>query len=263
MMVGAFVALGALTLFHDLWPFQIYPTLQFVFMFFAVLLGCSILGLLMDLLAFRPLRFLKTTRDIDPLITSLGVSIFLQNAVLIFIGSQNFSFPHIFSLDPITVGSVIITYLQIFIITLAVLLMLVLYAFLQLTKYGKAIRAIAINPDLAQLMGINLNYTVTMTFVIASQLAAAAGVIFGLYYGFCGYNMGFTIGIKALTAAILGGMGNVFGAVIGGLMLGVAEVLGAAYISDAYKDAIAFIILMSILVFRPSGLLGEKSSQLE
>ena len=142
-----------------------------------------------------------------------------------------------------------------------VVLMLLLYWFINHTRIGTAIRAVAIDQDTAKLMGINVDNIISMIFLIGPALGGAAGVMMGLYYGQITYDMGFSFGLKAFTAAIMGGIGNIPGAMVGGILLGVLEAMGAAYVSIAWKDAIAFLVLILILIFRPTGLLGERVAE--
>lgn len=211
-------------------------------------------GLTMERVAYRPLR---NAPRLSPLISAIGVSIFLQNYVMLTQGSGDKIFPHILSSGGFSMGSATITYLQVFIIITSVFLMAGLHTFIKKTRFGKAMRATAQDKKMASLVGIDINNIIMITFIIGSVLAAVAGLMVAMYYGLVNFYIGYVAGIKAFTAAVLGGIGNIQGAVIGGFMLGIMESLGAAYISSEYKDAFAFIILILILIFKPAGLLGE------
>lgn len=211
-------------------------------------------GLTMERVAYRPLR---NAPRLSPLISAIGVSIFLQNYVMLTQGSGDKIFPHILSSGGFSMGNATITYLQAFIMITSVFLMTGLHTFIKKTRFGKAMRATAQDKKMASLVGIDINNIIMITFIIGSVLAAVAGLMVAMYYGLVNFYIGYVAGIKAFTAAVLGGIGNIQGAVIGGFMLGIMESLGAAYISSEYKDAFAFIILILILIFKPAGLLGE------
>jgi branched-chain amino acid transport system permease protein len=170
-------------------------------------------------------------------------------------------YPDVIPEQFIDVGSISISYFQIFIILGSVLLMVGLYLFIQKTKIGKAMRAVAENKEAAALMGIDVNRIILITFIIGSTLAAAAGVMVGIYYTQINHMMGFIPGIKAFTAAVLGGIGNPVGAMLGGYFLGMAEALGVLFMPAEYKDVIAFGLLVLVLIFRPRGILGEVVSE--
>ena len=224
---------------------------------------CMAVGFSVERIAYRPLR--KAPR-LAPLITAIGVSIVLQNLAMLIWGKQYISFPAVFTATPMHLGGATITDLQIFIILLSALIMAALLVLVQNTRLGRAMRATAQNPQVAGLMGVNIDRIISLTFVIGSALAAVAGVMVSAYYGLAHYHMGFLLGLKAFTAAVLGGIGNIAGAMLGGLLLGIIESLGAGYIGDLtggflgsnYQDVFAFFVLILVLVFRPSGLLGER-----
>jgi branched-chain amino acid transport system permease protein len=163
--------------------------------------------------------------------------------------------------DAVHLGGLEIPIVRIAVVAVSVVMMTVLYLFVQKTRIGTAIRAAAIDQGAARLMGIDVNRVVVLVFVIGPALGGAAGLLVGLYYGQISFTMGWTYGMKAFTAAILGGIGNIPGAMVGGLLLGVIEALGAAYLSVAWKDALAFAVLILILIVRPSGLLGERVAE--
>jgi len=229
----------------------------------AAIAVCMALGFLIERVAYRPLR--RAPR-LAALITAIGMSIVLQNLAMLIWGKQYVSFPPLLPLVSFEVGGAVITNLQIFIVVLSCLLMAGLLVLIKRTRLGRAMRATAQAQDIAGLMGININTIISLTFMIGAALAAIAGVMVSAYYGLAHYHMGFMLGLKAFTAAVLGGIGNVAGAVLGGLLLGVIESLGAGYIGaltggflgSHYQDVFAFFVLIVVLVIRPSGLLGER-----
>ena len=224
---------------------------------------CMLLGFGIERVAYRPLR--KAPR-LTPLITAIGVSIVLQNVAMIIWGRQYHPFPPLLPATPHPIAGAAINDLQIFIVLLAAAIMAALLLLVHRTRLGRAMRATAQNPEVAGLMGVDINTVISITFVIGSALAAVAGLMISAYYGIAHYFMGFTLGLKAFTAAVLGGIGNLAGAMVGGVLLGVIESLGAGYIGDLtggflgshYQDVFAFLVLILVLVFRPSGLLGER-----
>ena len=229
----------------------------------AAIAVCVALGFLIERVAYRPLR--RAPR-LAALITAIGMSIVLQNLAMLIWGKQYISFPPLLPLASFEVGGAVITNLQIFIVVLSCLLMAGLLLLIKRTRLGRAMRATAQAQDIAGLMGINVNTIISLTFMIGAALAAIAGVMVSAYYGLAHYHMGFMLGLKAFTAAVLGGIGNVAGAMLGGLLLGLIESLGAGYIGTLtggflgshYQDVFAFFVLILVLVFRPSGLLGER-----
>jgi branched-chain amino acid transport system permease protein len=229
----------------------------------AAIVVCVALGFLIERVAYRPLR--RAPR-LAALITAIGMSIVLQNLAMLIWGKQYVSFPPLLPLVSFEVGGAVITNLQIFIVVLSCLLMAGLLLLIKRTRLGRAMRATAQAQDIAGLMGININTIISLTFMIGAALAAIAGVMVSAYYGLAHYHMGFMLGLKAFTAAVLGGIGNVAGAMLGGLLLGVIESLGAGYIGaltggflgSHYQDVFAFFVLILVLVIRPSGLLGER-----
>ena len=228
------------------------------------MLVCVVMGLSVERVAYRPLR--RAPR-LAALITAIGVSIVLQNVAMLIWGKQYVSFPPVLDVATHNIAGAHITDIQIVILLLAVVLMMMLLLLIYRTRLGAAMRATAQSPDLASLMGINPNTIIAITFALGAALAAVAGVMVGAYYGLAHYYMGFMLGLKAFTAAVLGGIGNVAGAMLGGLLLGIIESLGAGYIGTLtggflgshYKDVFAFLVLILVLVLRPSGLLGERT----
>ena len=227
---------------------------------------CMALGLLIERVAYRPLR---NAPRLAPLITAIGVSIILQNVAMLIWGKQYIAFPPILPQGRHTVLGATISDTQIIILLLAAGLMLGLTLLVQKTRLGRAMRATAQSRQVASLMGVDANRVIATTFLIGSALAAIAGVMVSAYYGLAHYYMGFLLGLKAFSAAVLGGIGNLAGAMLGGLLLGVIESFGAGYIGDLtggflgshYQDVFAFFVLILVLVFRPSGLLGERVAE--
>jgi branched-chain amino acid transport system permease protein len=227
---------------------------------------CALLGAGIERIAYRPLRHAPR---LAPLITAIGVSIVLQNFAMIVWGRQYVPFPSILPSRPLQFAGAAITEVQIVIVVLAALMMGALMLLVERTKLGRAMRATAQSPEVASLMGVNVNRVVSMTFVLGSCLGAVAGVMVSANYGQAHPYMGFLLGLKAFSAAVLGGIGNLGGAVVGGLLLGLIESLGAGYIGDLtggflgsqYQDVFAFMVLILVLVFRPSGLLGERVAE--
>jgi branched-chain amino acid transport system permease protein len=218
----------------------------------------SLLGALLERIAYRPLR--KAPR-LAPLISAIGASIFLQNVMMLMIKARMQVYPDVISERFLNLGSVSVSAFQLSIILASVALMLGLYAFIRGSRLGKAMRAVAEDRDAAALMGIDVNRIILITFVIGSALAGAAGVMVGIYYTQINHMMGFIPGIKAFTAAVLGGIGNPLGAMLGGYFLGLAESFGVLFMPSEYKDVIAFTLLVLVLIFRPTGILGEVVSE--
>ncbi|MBP6019976.1 MAG: branched-chain amino acid ABC transporter permease [Burkholderiaceae bacterium] len=224
---------------------------------------CMALGWTAERFAYRPLR--RAPR-LAALITAIGVSIIIQNLAMMIWGRNYLSFPHIIEPLVFHLGGARISLLQIIIILTATVIMGGLLLVVHRTRLGTAMRATAQNREVAGLMGININTVISAAFLIGSGLAAVAGIMVTTYYGVAQYTMGFLLGLKAFTAAVLGGIGNMGGAMLGGLLLGIIESLGAGYIGDLtngvfgsnYQDVFSFIVLILVLIFRPSGLLGER-----
>jgi branched-chain amino acid transport system permease protein len=221
----------------------------------AGLIAAAILGLILERVAFRPLR---GAHPLVPLISAIGASIFLQSLALLLFGPNNRPFPISFDFTPMNLWGLPINGLEAAILLAALGFMALLVLFVRYTRYGKAIVACALDRDTARLMGINVDRMVSLTFIVGSALSGAGGIMMAIYYNATYPRMGFLPGLKAFSAAVLGGVGNIPGAILGGLLLGVAESLGAAYISSSYKDAIAFIILILVLLIRPQGILRGK-----
>ena len=224
---------------------------------------CVSTGVLVERVAYRPLR---NAPCLAPLITAIGVSIVLQNLAMIIWGRQYLSFPPVLDIQIFELHGATVTNVQILIVAVAGVTMAGLLLLVQRTRLGRAMRATAQNREVAGLMGVDVNRVIAATFAVGSALAAVAGLLIAAYYGIAHYNMGFMLGLKAFSAAVLGGIGNIPGALLGGLLLGVIESLGAGYIGDLtggflgshHQDIFAFFILILVLIFRPSGLLGER-----
>ncbi|MEW6686858.1 MAG: branched-chain amino acid ABC transporter permease [Candidatus Edwardsbacteria bacterium] len=254
-MLGAYLAIIAFGFFTNLTLFShsFLPIVVLIFLFAMFYAACY--GATIERLAYRPLR---GASRLSPLISAIGVSIFLQNFVMLTQGAHDKVFPSIFSQGAFQLGKARISYIQLLIMVISFLLMLGLTLFIQKTKLGKAMRATAQDVKMAQLVGINIDRVIATTFIIGSALGAAAGVMVAIYYGLVNFYIGYIAGLKAFIAAVLGGIGNIPGAMLGGLLLGMAESFGAGYLSCEYKDVYAFIILILVLLLRPQGILGER-----
>lgn len=252
-MLGAFFALTFITAFQL--PF--YTAFAF-----AMALG-ALCGMLLDVIAYRPLR---SSPRLAALITAIGMSIFLQNLAMVIWGSRPLPFPQndlptYFKQSAFTIGDANISWLQLFIFIITILLMIGLNLIIHKTNTGKAMRAVAQNKTMAALVGINVNRIITVTFALAGSLGAAAGILVGAYYNSVYPTMGYVAGIKAFAAAVLGGIGSVPGAMLGGVILGVAEAFGAGYISSLYRDGISYAVMIAVIVLIPAGLFGKLSRE--
>jgi len=245
-MVGAFVGLLMVTVGK-----------VNIFVALVAAMACSmLLGMAIERVAYRPLR--QSSR-LSALISAIGVSIFLSTLALMLFGADAKGFPDTtFPVRQVTLAGAEISTLQLLIIGVSALLMIGLEFIVRKTKIGKAMRATAEDYRTAALMGINVNRVISFTFALGSSLAAAGGVLVGLLFNAVSFNMGLMAGLKAFAAAVLGGIGSIPGAMLGGLLLGVAEVMGVAAGYSSYRDAIAFAILVLVLLVRPTGLLGQK-----
>ncbi|MFM0061326.1 branched-chain amino acid ABC transporter permease [Paraburkholderia phytofirmans] len=269
LMVGAMVALSAITVLRDYFP-ELGHVLTLLIALILAAAVCAMVGYTIEKVAYRPLR--RAPR-LAPLITAIGVSILLQTAAMIIWGRNPLAFPQLLPTAPLNViqasenhPGAVISLTEIAIVVVAFLVMAGLLLLVHRTKLGRAMRAIAENPNVASLMGVNPGFVISATFMIGSALAALAGVMIASEYGNAHFYMGFIPGLKAFTAAVLGGIGNLGGAMVGGVILGLVEQLGAGYIGTLtggvfgsnYQDVFAFVVLIAVLVFRPSGLLGER-----
>ena len=221
------------------------------------IIACTVLGVLMERVAYKPLR--NATSSLAVLITAIGVSYLLQNVALLIFGANAQTFPSVIKWSGLSLadGKLNISGETIVTIVVCVVIMIALITFVQKTKPGQAMRAVSEDRGAAQLMGINVNATIALTFAIGSGLGAIAGVIYGCAYSLITPYIGLMLGIKAFIAAVLGGIGSVPGAMVGGLMLGVAESLTIAYISSDFSDAVVFGILILVLLVKPAGLFGK------
>jgi len=224
----------------------------------AAMLGCALVGILIERLAYRPLRSAPT---LNVLITAIGVSLLLEYSGQVFFGATPRTFPELFPAQRFALGSLVISSNQVLVIGVTLALVAALQWIIHRTRIGTAMRAVAQNPRAAMLMGINTNRVIAFTFGLGSALAGAGGILYALNYPSIDPLMGVAPGLKAFTAAILGGIGNIPGAALGGLLLGLVETLVAGSALSTYKDAIAFIILLTILFFRPAGLLGKRTAE--
>ena len=216
----------------------------------------AVLGAILERTAYRPLR---ESPRLSAVVSALGASIFLQNTLMLIYGARFQVYPdNILPTTTLHIFGLYLPLMRVLIVLASVAMMAALYLFIQKTRIGAAIRAAAIDQGAARLMGIDVNRVILLVFLLGPALGGAAGLMVGLYYGQINFTMGWVYGMKAFTAAILGGIGNIPGAMVGGLLLGVIEALGAAYVSIAWKDAIAFLVLILILIVRPTGLLGER-----
>ncbi len=252
-MVGAYLALSVIWLLSTWFgalPFGVTLIAVFVFS----MIGSALLGATIEKVAYKPLR---GSPKLTALITSIGVSFFLQNAVMLICGSKEQSVPEIIPNLQFHLGGVTFSLIQVVIFGVSIELMCFLTWFVKSTKTGMAMRATAENPEAANLMGISVDRVIRTTFVLGSALAAVAGALFSMNYGSVNFHDGYLAGLKAFTAAVFGGIGSIPGAMIGGLLLGIFEGLGAGYLSSEWKDVFAFALLVMVLIFRPSGLLGE------
>ena len=220
----------------------------------AAMLGCALLGMTIERLAYRRLRSAPT---LNVLITAIGVSLLLESSGQVFFGAEPRTFPAVFPTKTFAFGGLIISTDQLVVIAIALLLMIALQFVVFRTKIGTAMRAVALNPKAAQLVGINNNTVISFTFALGSALAGAGGILYALNYPSIDPLMGVMPGLKAFVAAVLGGIGNIPGAALGGLILGTVETFVGGSQFSTYKDAIAFGVLILILLFRPAGLLGK------
>jgi branched-chain amino acid transport system permease protein len=238
------------------------PTaLIIVAMLILAMIGCAILGIAIERFAYRPLR---NAPRIAPLISALGVSFILQNLIQLTVSPRPLSYGSgtLIPVDAgITLGATRIHMARVLVIGTTVLLMIALTYIVRGTRIGRAMRAVAIDLDAAAMMGVDVDRVIVVTFLIGSALAGGAGVLVGIVFLSIQHTMGFLAGLKGFTASVVGGIGNIPGAVLGGLLIGLAEAFASVYISVTFKDAIAFVILVIVLLIKPSGLLGRAVAQ--
>ena len=261
VMIGTLVAITVITLLINAgMPVMLAGACGII----AAAVACMMLGWSLERIAYRPLR---NAQRLAPLITAIGCSIVLQNLAMMIWGRNYMTFPPLIEKTQFEIAGASFTSVQIMIVLVASISMGGLLFLVYRTKLGMAMRATAQNPAVAGLMGVNANRVISAAFVVGSALGAVAGVMVGTYYEIAHYQMGFMLGLKAFTAAVLGGIGNLAGAMAGGVLLGLIEALGAGYIGDLtggflgshYQDIFAFAVLIVVLMFRPSGLFGEKT----
>lgn len=247
-MLGAFIGFFAITR----WDLGFFPALLIA------MTVCSIIGVVIERVAYKRLR--SATR-IAALITAIGVSLLIEYTVIFFRGASPEAYPDVLSKSSITIFGTNISYQAILILSVTIILMLLLHFIVHKTKIGKAMRAVSHDADAARLMGINVDNTISATFAIGSALAGAAGVVFGLYYTKIDPLMGVLPGLKAFIAAVLGGIGSIPGAMVGGLVLGVVETVVSGLGFSLWRDAAAFVILILILILKPSGIFGRNARE--
>lgn len=243
-MMGAFIGYYLISIFK-------------INFFLALILTMALtaaLGVIIEFLAYRPLR--KSTR-IAALITAIGVSFFLQYGMVRLVGANTRAFPQALKVVTYKLGPISVSNVQLTILGVSVVLMLLLTFIVQKTKMGKAMRAVSVDSDAARLMGINVNNTISFTFALGSALAGAAGVLIGLYYNSIDPLMGMIPGIKAFVAAVLGGIGIIPGAALGGFIIGLSETFSVSIGLSSYRDAVVYVVLIIILLLRPAGILGK------
>jgi len=244
-MLGAYIGFVCIT----------YLGLGFVPSLIISMILCAVLGILIEKLAYKPLR---NAARIAVLITAIGVSLFLEYGTMAIVGPTIRTFPQVFPQSRFEIiDGVVINVTQIYILLVTIVLMILLQYIVRMTRMGKAMRAVSTDQDAARLMGINVDRTISFTFAIGSALAGAAGILVGIYYNSIDPLMGMIPGIKAFVAAVLGGIGIIPGAMLGGISIGVIETFVSGYGSSLYKDAAAYAILILVLIVKPSGLLGK------
>jgi branched-chain amino acid transport system permease protein len=255
-MVGAFIGYGVLTVLGGAADPSVAVPLLIVAMFLAAMVGCGLLGVVIERFAYRPLR---DAPRIAPLISALGVSFFLQSSALLLFTARfrSYDTPKLISFETgINVGPLRISLVRVLVIVTAAALMTALTLLVGRSRLGRAIRATAVDREAAAMMGVDVDKVIVATFFIGSALAGAGGVMFGLVFSNVYHLMGFTAGLKGFTAAVVGGIGSVPGAMLGGLLIGLAEAFASGYVSSTFQDLIVFLILVAVMLLRPRGLLG-------
>jgi branched-chain amino acid transport system permease protein len=257
-MWGAYLGLTGLTLLVGLFvqgnPWMILPVIL------AVMVLIALVGVLIERVAYRPLRH---AGRLAPIISALGVAFVLQSVARNLYGPRWMTYPSsVLTAGRIDLGGGLrVSVMQVVVLVAAFVLMAALYMFVQRTRTGTAMRAVALDHNVSRLMGIDVNRIISIVFVIGPGLGGIAGMIVALYYGSFDFTLGWSFGLKAFIAAILGGIGNIPGAMLGGMLLGITETLASGYISPQWKDVIAYILLILILIFRPTGILGERVAE--
>jgi len=262
-MIGAYVGWAVLAWLINSHMGGLHPAWVLPLLLLMGMSASAILGVTLERFAYRPLYTRGATR-LGPLISAVGASIFLQNAVMLTQGARmkvymtSLLFPRSWYVQ---VGNVRISALVLVMTSVAVALMLLLNTLVQRSTLGRCMRAVAEDREVAAVMGVNVRRVISLTFLLGSALGGAAGVLVGLYYTQIDFFMGYSAGLKAFTAAVLGGIGNLKGAMLGGIVLGLIESLAVTFINPAYRDVVAFVVLILVLVLRPTGLLGETVPQ--
>ncbi len=251
---GDVIMVGAYTLSLIMTNLKVPPVISVVLS----MIVCSLLGITIEKIAYKPLR---KSSPLTVLITAIGVSYFLQSCALLIFGSSQKKVESVVNMQSVHLGSLELTGESIVTLGTTIIIMIVLTLFINKTKIGKAMLAVSEDKGAAELMGINVNRTISITFAIGSALAAVAGVLFVSSYGFVGPYTGSLPGIKAFVAAVLGGIGSIPGAMLGGIILGIIESMAKAYISTQLSDAIVFGVLIIVLLVKPTGLLGKKRTE--
>jgi branched-chain amino acid transport system permease protein len=261
-MIGGFTGWWALNFFTRGNELLVNAVMVIAVMIIAAMAVSGLIGIMAERFAYRPLR---NAPRMNLLLSALGVSIFLQNLVLTYQGAKVRSF-HISALIPeslrvIQIGPAVFSFMRLLVIGITFLLMMMLSVMIKRTKVGKAMRATSQDIEAAAFMGIDVDRIVVLVFLIGSALGGAAGTLVGLLFTQVDYYVGFQAGLKGFTAAVLGGIGNIYGAMLGGIILGLTESLAVTFLPSAYKDVVAFAILITVLIVRPWGLVGEKVSE--
>ena len=251
---GDIIMVGAYTVITSVLTLNLPPAVAIL----VSILVCVVLGVTIEFLAYRPLR---QAPPLSVLITAIGVSYLLQNLALLIFGSEQKATPTIFKLPTIELGGVYIDGITLITLVVTAIIMICLTLFISKTRMGKAMRAVSEDKGAAELMGISVNRTITITFAIDSALAAVAALFYGMSYIYIRPTTGSMPGIKAFTAAVFGGIGSIPGAMLGGILMGIIEQLSKTYISTLWSDAIVFGVLVLVLVVKPTGLLGKKISE--
>ncbi len=255
----AFSAYVGLTIFTQFYGSNALSLVNIVIVFSLTAIVVAFMGVLLERLAYRPLR---TAPRLSAVVSALGASLVIQNGIMLIWGPNMEIFPaDVFPSTSWNFGGVIISFTQLIILALSAVLMVSLYIFINKTKMGTAIRATAIDQDAAKLMGINVNKIIMIVFVVGSMLGAIGGLFIGIYYRGLTFDMGWLYGLNAFIAAIIGGIGSIPGAMLGGLLLGLFNSMISGYISTEWAETFTFILLIVILILRPTGLLGEKTAE--
>ncbi len=259
LMVGAYIGMFSFNFFRGDAPLGAWTFFSFVLAMIVSAAFCAFLGMFIERVAYKPLRHASR---LAPLLSAIGVSFILSNGAAWLWGTQSKKFDYPFDNTPLMIGGVAITPHQILILVVSLILMVVLKLFVDRTRLGKAMRATSLDQDTALLMGINVNQVISLTFAIGSALAAIGGILIAFDYK-CYPTLGMMTGLKAFVAAVAGGIGNITGAMLGGILLGLLETFGVAIlgIPMGYKDTIAFAILILILLVKPEGLLGKREKE--